>query len=209
MTFSGSSRRDTGTDRELVVFGLNATLTRNWWAIAVRGVLGLIIGLIAFLFPGPTLLSLVTLFALYLIIDGGFTIAAAVRAGRRDEWWGYLTFEGIVGILAGIVALVWPGITVLVFVGLLAAWALVSGVLELRAAFDLNQDHGRWWLVLGAIASIIFGIVLIIAPRIGALVVSWWVGAYATVFGASLLALAFQLRSRGPGRGTSATASRI
>jgi uncharacterized membrane protein HdeD (DUF308 family) len=206
MTFSGSTRRD--EEREFIAFGLNATLAQNWWAVAVRGILGLIIGLIAFLFPGPTLLSLVTLFALYLIIDGSFAIAAAVRAGRRDERWGYLTFEGIVGIIAGLGALAWPGLTVLVFVGLLAAWALVSGALELRAAFDLNKEHGRWWLVLGAITSIIFGIVLVIAPRFGALAVSWWVGAYATVFGASLVALAFQLRSRGPGHGRSATTSR-
>lgn len=196
MTFSNPSKGDTGVNRELVGFGLGATLAQNWWLVAGRGVLGLVIGLIAFLFPGPTLLSLVTLFALYLIIDGIFAIAAAVRAARHQERWGYLTFEGAVGIVAGTVALVLPGLTVLVFVGLLAAWAIVSGALELRAAFDVTRDHGRWWLALGGIVSIVFGIVLVAAPMFGALVVSWWVGAYATVFGASLLALAFQLRAR-------------
>lgn len=112
------------------------------------------------------------------------------------------------GIIAGVVALVVPGLTVLVFVGLLAAWAIVSGVLELRAAFDVTQEHGRVWLVLGGIISIVFGVVLIAAPMFGALVVSWWVGAYATVFGASLLALAFQLRARHMGAGTPTTADR-
>ena len=87
----------------------------------------------------------------------------------------------------------------LVFVGLLAAWAFITGTLELRAAYNLEKDHGRWWMVLAGVASIVFGIVLIAAPVIGALVVSWWVGAYATFFGASLVALAFQLRARNKG----------
>jgi uncharacterized membrane protein HdeD (DUF308 family) len=164
--------------------------------IAARGVLGLVIGLIAFLFPGPTLLSLVGLFALYLIIDGGFAIAAAVRVGRGDKRFGLLIFEGIVGIIAGVIAAAMPGLTVLVFVGLLAAWAIVSGVLEVRAAYKLAEDHGRWWLAVGGVLSLIFGIVLIAAPVFGALVVSWWVGAYATLFGASMLVLAYKLRAR-------------
>jgi uncharacterized membrane protein HdeD (DUF308 family) len=189
-------------------FSLSSTLKRNWKVVAARGVFGLIIGFIAFFFPGPTLLSLVTLFALYLIIDGIFEIISAVRAARHKQYWGYLTFEGIVGILAGIIALALPGLTVLVFVGLLAAWAFITGTLELRAAYNLEKDHGRWWMALGGILSIIFGIVLIAAPRFGAVVVSWWVGAYATFFGGSLLALAFQLRARDKGPGSSQTASR-
>jgi uncharacterized membrane protein HdeD (DUF308 family) len=189
-------------------FGLGSTLKRNWKVVVARGVFGLIIGLIAFLFPGPTLLSLVTLFAIYLIIDGILAIVSAVRAARHQERWGFLTFEGIVGILAGVIAMALPGLTVLVFVGLLAAWAFISGTLELRAAYNLEKDHGRWWLALGGIISIIFGIVLVAAPMFGALVVSWWVGAYATFFGASLLVLAFQLRARKLRPGTPETASR-
>ncbi|MGA9486965.1 MAG: HdeD family acid-resistance protein [Methylocella sp.] len=197
-----------GDPPELIGFGLGPILVRNWWVVLLRGVLGLIIGFIAFFFPGPTLLSLVTLFALYLIIDGIFAIVSAVRAARHQQDWGFLTFEGIVGILAGIIALALPGLTVLVFVGLLAAWAFITGTLELRAAYNLEKDHGRWWMVLAGVASIVFGIVLIAAPVIGALVVSWWVGAYATFFGASLVALAFQLRARNTGPGRTETASR-
>jgi uncharacterized membrane protein HdeD (DUF308 family) len=188
-----------GDPPEVIGFGLGPILVRNWWVVLLRGVLGLIIGFIAFFFPGPTLLSLVTLFALYLIIDGIFAIVSAVRAARHQQDWGFLTFEGIVGILAGIIALALPGLTVLIFVGLLAAWAFITGTLELRAAYNLEKDHGRWWMVLAGVASIVFGIVLIAAPVIGALVVSWWVGAYATFFGASLVALAFQLRARNKG----------
>jgi uncharacterized membrane protein HdeD (DUF308 family) len=175
---------------------LSSTLKHNWTVVVARGVFGIIIGLIAFLFPGPTLLSLVGLFAVFLIIDGILAIVAAVRAASKHERWGFLTFEGIAGIVAGVLAMAMPGLTVLVFVGLLAAWALVSGALELRAAFDLATDHGRWWLALGGVISIVFGILLVAAPRIGAVVVSWWVGAYATFFGATLLVLGFKLRAR-------------
>src|ERR1700730_16644961 len=183
-------------------FSLSSTLARNWTVVVARGVLGLVIGLIAFLFPGPTLLSLVGLFAVFLIIDGILAIVAAVRAASKSERWGFLTFEGIAGIVAGILGMGIPGLTVFVFVGLLAAWAFVSGTLELRAAFNLAKDHGRWWLALGGIISIVFGIVLVAAPMFGALVVTWWVGAYATFFGASLLALGFKLRARNAGPGT-------
>ncbi len=182
-------------------FSLSSTLARNWTVVVARGVLGIIIGLIAFLFPGPTLLSLVGLFAVFLIIDGILAIVAAVRAASKNQRWGLLTFEGIVGIVAGVLAMALPGLTVLVFVGLLAAWSLVSGALELRAAFNLATDHGRWWLALGGIISIVFGIVLIAAPMFGALVVTWWVGAYATFFGACLIALGFKLRARKLGSG--------
>ena len=86
-------------------FSLSSTLARNWTVVAARGVFGIIIGLIAFLFPGPTLLSLVGLFAVFLIIDGIFAIVAAVRAASKNERWGFLTFEGIVGIVAGVLAM--------------------------------------------------------------------------------------------------------
>ncbi len=129
-------------------FSLSSTLARNWTVVVAQGVLGLVIGLIAFLFPGPTLLSLVGLFAVFLIIDGILATVAAVRAASKNERWGFLTFEGIVGIVAGVLAMAMPGLTVLVFVGLLAAWALVSGALE--ASRGLQSRHGPWPLVAGA-----------------------------------------------------------
>ncbi|MGH6844371.1 MAG: HdeD family acid-resistance protein [Methylocella sp.] len=183
-------------------FSLSSTLKHNWTVVVARGVFGIIIGLIIFLFPGPALRSIIGLFGVFLIIDGVLAIVAAVRAASKNERWGFLTFEGIAGIAAGILAMAMPGITAFVFVGLLAAWALVSGALELRAAFNLASDHGRWWLALGGIISIVFGIVLVAAPRFGAVVVSWWVGAYATFFGASLLVLGFKLRARSAGTRT-------
>jgi uncharacterized membrane protein HdeD (DUF308 family) len=130
------------------------------------------------------------------VVDGILAIVAAVRAARAHERWGLLTFEGVVNILTAAVAILWPGITVVAFVLLVAAWAIVTGVLALGAAFRLNIDHGRWWLIIGGFASLAYGVLLIIAPLIGALVLTWWLGAYALVFGIALLVLAFRLKAR-------------
>jgi uncharacterized membrane protein HdeD (DUF308 family) len=175
---------------------LNGVLAQNWWAIAIRGVLGILFGIIALIFPGATILSIVLVFAAYLLVDGIFAIIAAVRAARRHDRWGMLTFEGIINILTAAVAVAVPGLTVLAFVIIIAAWAIVTGALVLAAAFRLNMQHGRGWLALSGAASIVLGVLMIVAPLAGAVVLTWWLGAYALVFGAALLVLAFRLRSR-------------
>jgi uncharacterized membrane protein HdeD (DUF308 family) len=103
-------------------------------------------------------------------------------------------FQGIASLAAGAIAFVWPGITVLAFVLLIAAWAIVSGCLMLAAAF--RTDSGRWWLALGGAAALLYGILMIVAPLAGAVVLTWWLGTFALVFGVALIILAFQLRSR-------------
>jgi uncharacterized membrane protein HdeD (DUF308 family) len=191
-TDSMSARMDTADRMDPI----NAILAENWWAVAIRGVLGILFGLIALIFPGATMLSLVLVFSAYLLVDGIFAIIAAVRAARRHDRWGMLTFEGIVNIIIAILAVLWPGLTVVAFVLLMAAWAIVTGALVLGAAIRLNIEHGRWWLIVSGAASVVFGVLLIVAPLAGAIVLTWWLGAYALVFGAALLALAFKLRSR-------------
>jgi uncharacterized membrane protein HdeD (DUF308 family) len=171
-------------------------LVRNWWAFVIRGVLAIGFGLIAIFLPGVTLLSLVLVFAAYAAADGVFGIIAAIRAARAGERWIWLTLEGLVNIAAAVVAVMMPGLTVVVFVALLAIWALITGAFMLVAAFRLDSEHGRWWLVLSAVASLVYGALLLAAPLVGAVVLTWWIGAYAIVFGVSLLILAFRLRSR-------------
>jgi uncharacterized membrane protein HdeD (DUF308 family) len=187
---------------------MSAALAQNWWLVALRGALAIIFGLIALLLPGVTMLGLVLIFAAYMLVDGVFAITSAVRAIRKKERWGLLAFQGVLSILAGVAAVIWPGITVLAFVILIAAWSLVSGVLMTGAGFQLNVEHGRWWLVLGGLASLCLGIALLIAPLIGAVVLTWWIGAYALVFGALLLALAFKLRARRSEQPTAAAPQR-
>ena len=182
---------------------LGAALARNWWLIALRGVLGVIFGVIALLMPITTILALVLLFSAYMIVDGVFAIYAAIRAAQQGESWSILVLQGIASIAAGAIAFFWPGITVLAFVLLIAAWSIVSGCLMLAAAF--RTDSGRWWLVLGGAAAFLFGILMILAPLSGVLVLTWWLGAFALVFGVALIILAFQLRSRYIERSTVAT----
>jgi uncharacterized membrane protein HdeD (DUF308 family) len=172
------------------------TLVQNWWLFALRGVVGIIFGCLALIFPGPTMLSLVILFSAYMLVDGVAGIISAVRAARQRDRWGLLVFEGIVDIAVGIIAFLWPGITVLAFVLLVAAWAIVSGTLMTAVGFRLNVDHGRWWLVVSGLLSLAYGALLIVAPLIGALVLTWWMGAYAIAFGIALVVFSFKLRSR-------------
>ncbi|MCS3928838.1 uncharacterized membrane protein HdeD (DUF308 family) [Bradyrhizobium elkanii] len=173
------------------------TLVQNWWLFTLRGVLGIVFGILALIFPGPTILSLVLLFSAYMLVDGIFGIISSVRAIRRKEdRWGLLIFEGLLDIATGVVAFLWPGLTVVAFVWLLAAWAIVSGGLMTAAGFRLNVEHGRWWLVLGGLLSLAYGVLLIITPLIGAIVFTWWLGAYALVFGVALVIFSLKLRSR-------------
>jgi uncharacterized membrane protein HdeD (DUF308 family) len=173
------------------------SLAQNWWLFLLRGILGILFGVVALIFPGPTMLSLVLLFSAYTLVEGVAGIISAVRAIRRKEdRWGWLIFEGLLNIAVAILAFLWPGMTVLAFVLLVAAWAIVSGALMTAAAIRLNVSHGRWWLVLGGLLSVAYGALLVATPLIGAIVLTWWMGAYAIAFGVALVVLSFKLRSR-------------
>jgi uncharacterized membrane protein HdeD (DUF308 family) len=175
---------------------LGTMLAANWWAVALRGLFAVLFGVLTFAWPGITIATLVILFAAYLLVDGVFGIVAAVRAATHHGRWGLLLLEGIVDILAGIAVFVWPAAAVIVYVYLIAGWAIVSGGLMLGAAFAMSLEHGRWWLALGGVVSVIWGILLFLSPAAGAVVLALWLGAYALVFGITLLILAFRLRAR-------------
>jgi uncharacterized membrane protein HdeD (DUF308 family) len=174
-------------------------LARNWWALAIRGVAAIIFGLLALLLPGVTLAALILLFAAYALVDGIFNLVAALRGhtGERPRW--LLTVEGLASIAAGIVAFALPGLTALVLVYVIAVWALITGVLEVVAAIRLRDEiPNEWWLVASGVLSVVFGLLLVIAPGAGVLALVLWVGAYAIVFGALLIGLAFRLRREQP-----------
>ena len=188
----------TGTSSPLGSFdrtqAMSSLLAQNWWAIALRGVFAIVFALIAFFWPGATLLSFVLFFSAYMLVDGVFGIVAGVRAASNHQRWGLLILEGVLNILVGIVAFLMPGLTVVFFVTLMAVWSLITGIVMIVAAFKLNPAFGRGWLIFSGIVSVLFGIALLIAPLVGAVVLTWWLGAYALAFGISLLVLAFKLR---------------
>jgi uncharacterized membrane protein HdeD (DUF308 family) len=175
---------------------MSALLARNWWAIALRGLAAILFGIIALLLPGVTMLALVLLFAAYMLVDGILAIVAGVRAARHHDRWGWLVFEGAIDLIAGAIAVAWPLVTVVAFVWLLAAWAILSGVVLFAASFRLNLARGRWLMTLGGAISVVWGVLLIVWPLTGALVLTWWIAAYALFFGGALLFLAFRLRRR-------------
>ena len=170
-------------------------LTRRWWVVALRGVAAVIFGILALVWPAITLGALVLLFGAYALVDGVCALWTAATGGPaasgRRPW---LVLEGVVGVAAGVVTVVWPGITALALLAVIAAWAFVTGVLEIVAAVRLRREiEGEWLMVLSGVLSVVFGILLIINPAAGALAVTWLIGAYAIVFGAVLLGLAMRL----------------
>ncbi len=174
-------------------------LAKNWWAVAIRGIVAITFGILAFLWPGITLTALVLLYGAYALTDGIFAVVAAVsNAGRVDRWW-VLLLWGVCGILAGLITFVVPGMTALFLLYLIAFWAITTGVMEIAAAIRLRRElTGEWVLALSGVVSIVFGGLLLLYPGAGALAVIWWIGGYAIVFGGLLLALAFRLHHELP-----------
>ena len=177
------------------------TLVRNWWVVLLRGLAGIIFGLVTFLAPDISLTVLVLVFGAYALVDGVLAIVSAIRwRAEVDRWW-VLLLEGLAGVAAGIVTFVWPGISALALLYVIAAWALVTGVLEIAAAIRLRKIiTGEWLLALIGVASVALGIMLALFPGPGALALVIWIGAIAT--GVLLVVLAFCLRSWGRSHGS-------
>ena len=173
-------------------------ISRNWWALALRGLLAILFGVAAFVVPGITLFVLVILFGAYMFVDGVLAIAAAVRAARNEARWWVLAAEGILGVLAGAIAFAWPSITALALLYVVAAWAIVTGILEIAGAVRLRREIvGEWALGLSGVLSLLFGVLLVVIPApAGILSLLWLIGAYAIAFGVMLLVLAFRVRNQ-------------
>jgi uncharacterized membrane protein HdeD (DUF308 family) len=171
-------------------------IATNWWAFVLRGLLGVLFGILTFLMPHMALVTLVFMFGFYSIADGVFNIVSAVRrATSEHRRWGMLLLQGVIGIAAGFVALFIPGLTALALLYLIAAWAILTGATEIAAAVRLRKHiEGEWVLALSGVLSILLGAFLFFFPGPGALAVVLWIGAYAMVYGILLMVLGFRLR---------------
>jgi uncharacterized membrane protein HdeD (DUF308 family) len=186
---------------------MRIAIVNNWWSPVIRGLVAILLGIITLAWPGITLGALVLLFGAYALIDGIFCIVGAWRASKAHERWGVLVFEGVAGILAAVVTFVWPGITALALVFVVAAWAIVTGVFEIAAAIRLRKYiKGEWLLILLGVASVVFGVLLAASPLLGALVLAIWLGVYALIFGGMLVGLGLRLRTWAQGFSGSAEA---
>jgi uncharacterized membrane protein HdeD (DUF308 family) len=176
-------------------------LDRNWWVLALRGVLAILFGLMAFFWPGFVLVVVAFIFGAYALIDGCMAIVLAVSGhGQGARWWALL-LEGVVGIAAGVIAFLSPLIADLALLYVIAAWLLVTGVFEIVAAITLRKYiEGEWALALSGALSVILGVLLALQPREGLIAVAWWIGAYSIAFGILFLVVAFRLRTWGRAR---------
>lgn len=166
---------------------------RHWWALALRGLAAIALGILAFAVPGMTLGVLVLLFGAYALIDGVLAIVSAFRSGGSHLW--YLLLQGVVGILAGVAAFTWPGLTTLVLLFIIAGWAVVTGFLEVISAVRLRKViHNEWAWIAGGVLSVVFGLVMLISPGTGALALVWLIGSYAIIYGITLFGLAWEVR---------------
>jgi uncharacterized membrane protein HdeD (DUF308 family) len=168
-------------------------LAGNWWALLLRGIAAVLFGLAAIFWPGLTLFVLVVFFGAYALVDGVFAIVAGIRGSGGRRW--LLLAEGALGVLAGLVAFFYPGITALVLLYVIAFWAIFTGILKVVMAVSLRREvENEWLMVLSGVLSILFGGILAVLPGVGLLSLVWLVGIYAIVFGAALIVLGFRVR---------------
>jgi uncharacterized membrane protein HdeD (DUF308 family) len=173
---------------------LQELLERRWWLIALRGVAGILFGIICFANPAIAGLSLILLFAVFSVVDGLFGLFAAIGQARQGERWVWLAVEAVASLVIGVLMLTMQGFALAFLFIFITVKALVGGVLLTIAAFKLDAEHGRGFLLGAGIISLLFGIVLILAPLTGAKILIWWIGAWSLLVGALLLALGFKLR---------------
>jgi uncharacterized membrane protein HdeD (DUF308 family) len=171
-------------------------LGKRWWLFALRGIAGIAFGFLALIWPAVALLTLAIVWGAYALTDGVFALAAAMsgmRTGDTPRWW--LALTGLAGIAAGLLTFIWPGITVQVLLLLIAVWALVTGVMEVAGAIALRKEiEGEIFLILAGLASIAFGVALLVWPVAGAISVVWLIAWVSIFAGAAYVALSLRLK---------------
>jgi uncharacterized membrane protein HdeD (DUF308 family) len=174
------------------------SLTRNWWTFLVRGVIAILLGAVAFIWPEQAKLALVLVFGAYALVDGIFSMTAGIAASPYFNRWWALALEGLAGIVIGLLTFFWPNITGLVLLYFIGAWAIVTGTFEIVAAIELRHViAGEWAMILNGLLSVLFGMLLFVFPAAGAVSMMWLIGIYTMFFGSSLITLAFHLRNLG------------
>lgn len=170
-------------------------LTKHWWALAIRGVGAIALGLLALTWPGLFAKSVILIFGIYFLLQGIFTLFSAADL-RQEPQRGSLVFHALIGILAGLVLLLLPRVFAVIIIWVISFWALSTGILEIGAALKLPAGSaGKWLYCLSGVFSVVIGIILLTRPVAGILVVLWMIGIYAILAGVTMLGLSLQLRS--------------
>jgi uncharacterized membrane protein HdeD (DUF308 family) len=169
----------------------------SWWSLALRGLVAVLFGLAALFWPGLVLEVLILFFGAYALVDGIFALVAAFRSSGRGMRRPLLLIEGVIGILFGILALFWPGLTALALLYIIAFWAILSGIARIIMAIMLRREiENEWSIALSGVLSVILGVVLILLPGAGLLAYTWLIGILALAIGIVLIYYAFRVRGR-------------
>jgi uncharacterized membrane protein HdeD (DUF308 family) len=183
-------------------------ITRDWWVFAIRGVAAILFGVLAFASPEMTLVVLVMLFGAYVLVDGAALLIALARGdelARRHAW--AVGIMGVLGIVAGVATFIWPAVTAVSLLYIVAIWAIATGIFQVVTAIALRREiDNEIWMAIGGVASVVFGVLLIAFPGEGLISLVWLVGVWAFVFGGSSLALAYRLHKVGAEQHTSVAA---
>ena len=169
-------------------------LAKNWWMLLLRGIVAIIFGVLALVWPGLTLLTLIQLYGAFALVDGVLAIIAAIAGGApAPRWW--LAIVGLLGIATGLLMFTMPGLTALVLLYFIAGWAIATGVFQIIGAINLRKEiDNEWYLILGGVVSVLFGVGVMMAPGAGALALLWVIGIYAVFMGVMFVALSFRLK---------------
>lgn len=169
-------------------------LARVWWLVLLRGLAGVLFGILAFAWPGVTLITLALFYGAYAMADGIFSLISAFNGDAQGQRW-WLVFVGLAGILAGVVTFMWPKLTALVLLFCIAFWAIATGVLQILGGIGLRGHiQGGWLLTASGVVSLLFGVLVLVHPGAGALALIWVIGAYAVAHGILLIGFALRLR---------------
>lgn len=185
----------TRTADPLLRHALVRTLAKNWWMLLLRGICAILFGILAFVWPAMTLVTLILLYGAFAFVDGIFALIAAIAGGAAaPRWW--LAIVGLLGIAAGLATWFWPGLTALVLLYFIAAWSIATGVMQIVGAIQLRKEIDNEWLLIAAgVISVLFGGLLFARPGAGAIAVLFIIGVYALLYGVLLVFLALRLRA--------------
>jgi len=183
------------TAYSVTMIGFPQLVARNWWLFLLRGIAALVFGVLSFGWPGISLLTLILFFGAYALVDGAFALAAAIvgKGSAPLRWW--LVLIGLLGIGIGAATFLWPGLTALTLLYLIAGWVMATGVLQIIGAIELRKAiENEWWLILDGAFSVLFGILLFIMPGAGALALIWLIALFAVAYGILMIGFAFKVR---------------
>jgi len=181
------------------------TLGRVWWLVLLRGLAAIVFGVLAWAWPGATLITLVLFWGAYALVDGVAALWAGWQAKDRGKPMWQVVLIGVLGVAAGIFTFFSPGITAIALLTLIAVWAIVTGVFQIAAAIRLRKEiSNEWLMILSGVLSVVFGVLMIINPGAGAMAVLWVIGVFAIAYGVMLVGLALRLRKHAPPRTTAA-----